>query len=338
MSSLSRLPRPSNAVDRELDGDDDVRAEDVSNRNDNNNNNNRNNNNNNNSNDRNNNNNSNNNSNNNNLEVMLKSLLDRMDRLEASKSVSSGSSVSYRVSTPHPVASVRSAGISRGGGLPVSQFLFGSDDGDVGVSAGDDGIDVNGDPITSASSSVSASTPPSHPLFQKLAPQIIEDVGSAGFKEWLRTEAPTDQWTNKRNLHECEVLAEALDALVLKGDSDLAIEILARRFVGVRNADVSGNWNFASVLAKNMSRRTLLRPQVMSAVLREAKNLSLLENGGRISNPRQPPRTPGNPNAPAATNPAPIKPRREPPVNQPTATPAPNANPNGNRVGGGAQH
>lgn len=83
-------------------------------------------------------------------------------------------------------------------------------------------------------------------------------------------------------MYECEVLAEALDALVLKNDPAAAVEILVRRFVGVRNADKSGNWNFASVLASSMPRRTLLRPSVLSAVLREAKNLSLLENGGQV--------------------------------------------------------
>ena len=324
MSSLSRLPLNSNPHDRELDGDGDVKASDGIP--------------------------SSGSGSGNNVEVLLKSLLDRMDRLEAAKSGSSvssglslssglsGSSVANRVSTPHPSAGTRSAGINRGGGSSVAQFLFGSEGGDDVAEVGDDGIDVNGDPIAPSSASVSSTTPPSHPLFQKLAPQIIEDVGSAGFKEWLRTEAPTDQWTNKRNLHECEVLAEALDALVLKKDSDAAIEILARRFVGVRNADVSGNWNFASVLAKNMSRRTLLRPQVMSAVLREAKNLSLLENGGRIPNTR-PTRTPPNPKNDTTTATPPTRPpRREAPTNQSAATPAPNANANANRAGGGAQH
>jgi hypothetical protein len=137
-----------------------------------------------------------------------------------------------------------------------------------------------------------ATAPPGHPLFARLAPDIITDVGPSGFREWLRVEAPADGWTNKRNLYECEALAEALDELVFKGDADAATEILVRRFVGVRNADRSGNWNFAQVLAKNMPRRTLMRPAVMSAVLREAKNLSLLESGGRIAPPRRDGATP----------------------------------------------
>jgi hypothetical protein len=122
--------------------------------------------------------------------------------------------------------------------------------------------------------------PRPHPLFERLAPQIIEDVGPAGFKEWLRTDAPATGWRNNRNQKECATLAEALDALVLSKDVELAKEILARRFVGVWNADKSGNWNVAEVLAQSMPRRTLLRPSVISAVLREAKNLSLLEAGG----------------------------------------------------------
>ena len=96
----------------------------------------------------------------------------------------------------------------------------------------------------------------------------------------MRSEAPKEEWTKLRNRNECEVLAQVLDALVLDHDSTAAIEILARRFVGVKHADKSGNWHFADVLAKDMPKRTLLRPSVLSSVLREAKNLTLLENGG----------------------------------------------------------
>jgi len=96
----------------------------------------------------------------------------------------------------------------------------------------------------------------------------------------MRNEAPKDGWKKLRNRNECEVLAQVLDALVVDGDSDAAIEILARRFVGVHRADQSGNWHFADVLAKDMPKRTLLRPAVLSCVLREAKNLTLLESGG----------------------------------------------------------
>jgi hypothetical protein len=126
----------------------------------------------------------------------------------------------------------------------------------------------------------SAAAPPTvrpHPLHERLAPQVVQDIGSGGFREWMRTEVV--EWRNSRNKNECAVLADALDAL-LRGDEEEATEILVRRFVGVVNADKSGNWNYASVLASDMPRRTLLRPQVMSAVLREAKNLSILESGG----------------------------------------------------------
>jgi hypothetical protein len=119
-----------------------------------------------------------------------------------------------------------------------------------------------------------------HPLFLPLAPSIIQDVGKDGFQAWMRNEAPKDGWKKLRNRNECEVLAQVLDALVVDQDTDAAIEILARRFVGVHRADQSGNWHFADVLAKDMPKRTLLRPAVLSCVLREAKNLTLLESGG----------------------------------------------------------
>ena len=60
-------------------------------------------------------------------------------------------------------------------------------------------------------------------LFQNLAPSVIADVGESGFREWLRLNHPTANWTNTRNLHECEVLAEALDALVLDQNTELAV-------------------------------------------------------------------------------------------------------------------
>ncbi len=119
-----------------------------------------------------------------------------------------------------------------------------------------------------------------HPLFMPLAPSIIHDVGKDGFQAWMRNEAPKEGWKKLRNRNECEVLAQVLDALVVDGDTDAAIEILARRFVGVHRSDQSGNWHFADVLAKDMPKRTLLRPAVLSCVLREAKNLTLLESGG----------------------------------------------------------
>ena len=214
---------------------------------------------------------------------LLEDLIRRIDRLEQRKPVSE------HPATPHPAAANprASATASASGlapGVSVSQFLFGS---------GGEGVDED-EPAgpagtSSASASASSLAPAPHPLHQRLAPQVIEDVGPAGFKEWLRSEAPADGWQNKRNLYECEVLAEALDALVLKDDPAAAVEVLVRRFVGVRNADKSGNWNFASVLASSAPRRTLLRPSVLSAVLREAKNLSLLEHGGRMPTRAEPP-------------------------------------------------
>ena len=209
----------------------------------------------------------------------LESFSTRMDALEKRKAVSE------RVGTPHPAAGAAAAAAAA---APTRTRLFpGSSGVSVGEFIGLGGDDTDAEPADDEykrSGAAGSSGPPSadHPLFTRLAPDVIADVGSAGFREWLRAEAPVDTWTNKRNLHECELLADALDALVIKQDADAAIEILVRRFVGVRNADISGNWNFAQALSKNMSRRTLLRPSVMSAVLREAKNLSLLENGGRL--------------------------------------------------------
>jgi len=211
-----------------------------------------------------------------------------------------------RPPTPHPVAahprSLASSGSRRGqsvgtflGGGASRVSLHQQDSGDVKGDDDGDGVgyfnDVDdGDDQTPlavagagpssypSSSSAAAPATPIHPLHGPIAPSVLEDIGSGGFREWLRIEAPQSSWKNSRNLHEVTVLADALDALV-GGKHEDAIEILVRRFIGVRHADLSGNWNVAAALASDLPRRTLLRPSILSAVLREAKNLSLLERG-----------------------------------------------------------
>ena len=238
-------------------------------------------------------------------------VLARIEALEKRKAVTD------RISTPHPsagtIAAADSSSIRRSGAASalfpaassnlmaagsapaVSQARVGvsaraflqnasagnNDGGDFDDFVPNTGVD---DDKYGGPSGVAPTGPAPHPLFRPLAPEIIEDVGPGGFREWLRAEAPADSWRNARNQHECEILADVLDELVLRHDPDAAVELLVRRFVGIRQADRSGNWNFAQVLAKGNPRRTLLRPTVLSAVLREAKNLSLLESGGRANN------------------------------------------------------
>ena len=203
------------------------------------------------------------------LPAAIRLLVERVERLEMGREQKSSGA------QPAPA--------SAAAGVPMSQYLSSPSQpppGQIDVTNLDDDDDAGGQDGAPQPAEHSEAAPRAHPLYQRLAPDVIADVGSAGFAEWLRTRAPQATWNNSRNLKECEVLAEALDALVLHKDSEHAIEVLVRRFVGVRNSDKSGNWNFASVLSQHMSNRTLLRPHVMSAVLREAKNLSLLESGG----------------------------------------------------------
>jgi len=221
------------------------------------------------------------------LEKVLEAMLSRLETLEKARSAPPAAS-SSAAAAPRgvPMSSYLRGGAGRvlGQAARVPQqsssssivlgFESEADDGDGNDEDGNEVAATNSVPLVS-----DPSAPRPHPLFERLAPQIISDVGRAGFKEWLRTQMAEYKWQKSRNLKECETLAEALDALVLEDDVELAKEILARRFVGVVNADQSGNWNVASVLAQNMSHRTLLRPTVLSAVLREAKNLSILENG-----------------------------------------------------------
>jgi hypothetical protein len=208
------------------------------------------------------------------LPPVLLTIVERLERLEQKYSVAQ-----EPPSTPVPSAPASAAAAA----VPMSQYLAGQSQRphvQDEVTNADDDDDGGGQADAPQPAEQGEAAPRAHPLYQRLAPDVIADVGQAGFAEWLRTQAPQASWNNSRNLKECEVLAEALDALLLRDDRELAIEVLVRRFVGVRNSDKSGNWNFASVLSQHMSNRTLLRPHVMSAVLREAKNLSLLESGG----------------------------------------------------------
>ena len=226
------------------------------------------------------------------MATLLELLVNRVERLEASRAAPSRS-VQDRPPTPAPIpsASLSVSSASLSGPRSMSAFLSGSarrvpiaapnvvaPSARVPITVPDSDSEDESDPTASAQTSSSAAR--EHPLYGPQAPAIIQDVGKAGFQAWMRTEAPKEEWTKLRNRNECEVLAQALDALVLDHDSQAAIEILARRFVGVKHADKSGNWHFADVLAKDMPKRTLLRPAVLSSVLREAKNLTLLESGG----------------------------------------------------------
>jgi hypothetical protein len=229
---------------------------------------------------------------------LLERLVDRVERLEEKQS-QSGRLVRDRPPTPAPLASSSASlslsGPSGGHGSslnPNSMSAFLSAGGGSGGGArrgavrevvtvdSDSEDEKDAAPTAHHVASLASSAAREHPLFMPLAPSIIQDVGKAGFQAWLRAEAPKEEWKKIRNRNECELLAQALDALVLDNDADAAIEILARRFVGVKHADQSGNWHFADVLAKDMPKRTLLRPSVLSCVLREAKNLTLLESGG----------------------------------------------------------
>jgi hypothetical protein len=223
---------------------------------------------------------------------LLERLVDRVERLEASQ-VGSSRSVRDRPPTPALPATVpASLSLSGGAAGPIgssmSAYLSGGHRAARRVPsvlarpAHDSALDSDSEEEqeSSPAAPAAATVGREHPLFAALAPSIIQDVGKQGFQAWMRSEAPKEEWNKLRNRNECEVLAQVLDALVLDRDSDSAIEILVRRFVGVKHADHSGNWNFADVLAKDMPKRTLLRPAVLSCVLREAKNLTLLESGG----------------------------------------------------------
>lgn len=216
--------------------------------------------------------------------ALLERLVSRVERLEE-KGTQQSRSVRDRPPTPaplattgsHSMASYLSGGAARriaprtAAAAPAPVDLVENDSEDEP----DEPAPTAPVPLQTASSAARE-----HPLFLPLAPSIIQDVGKDGFQAWMRNEAPKDGWKKLRNRNECEVLAQVLDALVVDQDTDAAIEILARRFVGVHRADQSGNWHFADVLAKDMPKRTLLRPAVLSCVLREAKNLTLLESGG----------------------------------------------------------
>lgn len=220
------------------------------------------------------------------LAIVLERLVDRVEQLEASQARSSRS-VRDRPPTPALAAAVpASLSLSGAASGPNSMAAYLSSGAQRVPSVlvrttreTSTTVDSDSEDESPVAPTVS-STVKEHPLYAPMAPSIIQDVGRDGFQTWMRTQASKEEWNKLRNRNECEVLAQVLDALVLDQDTEAAIEILVRRFVGVKHADLSGNWHFADVLAKDMPKRTLLRPSVLSCVLREAKNLTLLENGG----------------------------------------------------------
>lgn len=77
------------------------------------------------------------------------------------------------------------------------------------------------------------------------APGQVEKVASFG-QSWLQFAASRD-WEKDRNRRECHTIAMVIEALLAR-NIPLALEILTRRFEGVREADETGDWVFANLI------------------------------------------------------------------------------------------
>jgi hypothetical protein len=83
---------------------------------------------------------------------------------------------------------------------------------------------------------------------------------------------------NSRNRHECEAIAQAVDALLSEGvpSSSLGIEVLLRRLSGVHLADQVGEWRVCESVEWNAHGNSLLPPSVVAQALKDAERMKKL--------------------------------------------------------------
>lgn len=88
-------------------------------------------------------------------------------------------------------------------------------------------------------------------------------------------------WTSARNRHECEAIAQAVDALLKENipKNSLGLEILLRRMSGVHLADQTGEWRVAESVAWNAQGNSLLPREEVRRALKDAEQMKRLTDG-----------------------------------------------------------
>ena len=72
---------------------------------------------------------------------------------------------------------------------------------------------------------------------------------SGSFIDWFNE----NKCNNIRNRHEQELLCAVIDCLNQHKDTNVALELLCRRLLGVVTADGSGQWEFANAISLHRS-------------------------------------------------------------------------------------
>ena len=112
---------------------------------------------------------------------------------------------------------------------------------------------------------------------EKFGPKIYaRAMTMGGFTPWVNSQ----DFKATRNKREVEVLAQALDQLLLEGVSmemSLGMEILARRLTAVHLADHSKNWKIAEAIQLPTVASSLLPQAELNAVIRTAATMTRLD-------------------------------------------------------------
>jgi hypothetical protein len=105
---------------------------------------------------------------------------------------------------------------------------------------------------------------------ERIAPGVLHKLGSNpnALLEWVKPQYFKEQ----RNKRECLVLAQAVQA-ILEEDSDIALEIIVRRLLGVHAADKNNNWHFCSALEFDDSSVSLIPQSTLTRCVTRAAQL-----------------------------------------------------------------
>jgi hypothetical protein len=113
--------------------------------------------------------------------------------------------------------------------------------------------------------------------FEKFGPKIYaRAMTMGGFTPWVNSQ----DFKAPRNKREVEVLAQALDQLLLEGvsmETSLGMEVLARRLAAVHLADQSKNWKIAEAIQLPTVASSLLPQAELNAVIRTAATMTRLD-------------------------------------------------------------
>lgn len=121
---------------------------------------------------------------------------------------------------------------------------------------------------------------------QRIASAILDRCSQYGsVLSWVKV----TEWRNTRNKHECEAIAQALDAMLAEGirSTSLSMEILLRRLSGVHLADTTGEWKACDAVVWNSTGNSLLPRDEVKRALKDAETMKRLYSSGSNSSSKR---------------------------------------------------